>query len=106
VGRRGWRSGGGGKREQRGWRRDRDGYDGGEQRGWGGVEKDGIRRMDGERDRVEQGRDKEERKGAAWGGKEQKGLASFPGLLHLQFLITCSMRKQREKDWGTVPPDP
>jgi len=44
-----------GKREQRGWRRDREGYDGGEQRGWGGVEKDGIRRMDGERDRVEQG---------------------------------------------------
>ena len=27
-------------------------------------------------------------------------LASFPGLLRLQFLIACSMQKRREKAWG------
>ena len=58
--------------------RDRDEYDGGEQRGWGGVEKDGMRRMNRKRDRVEQGQDKEGRKGATWGGGEQKGLSLVP----------------------------
>jgi len=31
--------------------------------------------------------------------------ASFPGLLYLQFLITCSMQKQREKAWGILSRD-
>jgi len=29
-------------------------------------------------------------------------LASFPDLLHLQFLIAYSMQKQREKAWGIL----
>jgi len=33
-------------------------------------------------------------------------LASFPGHLHLQFLITCSMQKQRETAWGISSHDP
>ena len=33
-------------------------------------------------------------------------LASFPGLLCLQFLIACSMQKQREKAWGISWRDP
>ena len=33
-------------------------------------------------------------------------VASFPGLLRLQFLITCSMQKQREKAWGISSRDP
>ena len=34
------------------------------------------------------------------------GLPSFPGLLHLQLLITCSMQKWREKAWWILPSDP
>ena len=33
-------------------------------------------------------------------------LASFPGLLRLQFLIACSMQKRREKAWGISSRDP
>jgi len=33
-------------------------------------------------------------------------LASFPGLLRLQFLIACSMQKRREKAWGISSCDP
>ena len=33
-------------------------------------------------------------------GKRDCKVASFPGLLHLQFLIACNMREQREKTWG------
>ena len=33
-------------------------------------------------------------------------LASFPYLLHLQFLIACSMPKWRDKPWGILPCDP
>ena len=33
-------------------------------------------------------------------------LASFPGLLRLQFLIACSMQKRREKAWGISSHDP
>jgi len=33
-------------------------------------------------------------------------VALFPGLLHLQFLIACSMQKRREKAWGISSHDP
>ena len=33
-------------------------------------------------------------------------IASFPGLLRLQFLIACSMQKRREKAWGISSRDP
>ena len=33
-------------------------------------------------------------------------LALFQGLLRLQFLIACSMRKRREKAWGISSHDP
>ena len=33
-------------------------------------------------------------------------VASFPGLLHLQFLIACSIQKRREKAWGISSRDP
>ena len=33
-------------------------------------------------------------------------LALIPGFLHLQFLITCSMQKRREKSWGISSHDP
>ena len=31
---------------------------------------------------------------------------SFPGFLYLQFLITCSIQKRREKAWGILSCDP
>ena len=34
------------------------------------------------------------------------GVASFPGLLRLQFLIACSMQKRREKAWWISSRDP
>ena len=33
-------------------------------------------------------------------------LASFPGLLHLQFLIACSMQNRRGKAWEIFSCDP
>ena len=33
-------------------------------------------------------------------------LASFPGLLRLQFMIACNMQKRREKAWGISSRDP
>ena len=33
-------------------------------------------------------------------------VASFPGLLPLQFLIACSIQKRREKAWGISSRDP
>ena len=33
-------------------------------------------------------------------------LASFSGLLHLQFLIACSVQKWKEKAWGISSSDP
>ena len=33
-------------------------------------------------------------------------LASIPGFLHLQLLITCTMQKRREKAWGISSHDP
>ena len=35
-----------------------------------------------------------------------RGLASFPGLPQLQFLITCSMQKLNQKAWRILPHDP
>jgi len=37
---------------------------------------------------------------------EEVWLASFPGLLRLQFLIACSMQNRREKAWGLSSRDP
>ena len=33
-------------------------------------------------------------------------IASFPSLLHLQFLIACSMQTRRWKTWGILSHDP
>jgi len=41
-----------------------------------------------------------------WSHVSQLHLASFPGLLRLQFLIACSMQKRREKAWGISSRDP
>ena len=39
-------------------------------------------------------------------GKRDCKVASFPGLLHLQFLIACSMQEWKEKTWGISSCDP
>ena len=41
----------------------------------------------------------------AWERGPVPAQASFPGILHLQFLIACCMQKRSEKVWGILAHD-